>query len=130
VISIRAEPASAVIRFAGKLVSNPFELRRPPGAELAEVDVEAPNHWGQRLQVPLATGGAWVIALQAQDRPSSVSRPAPRRPLTRVKTGARPRAQLELRPPSAGQAKTRVKPKTKTKAQDLGDEDVLANPYH
>jgi serine/threonine-protein kinase len=70
-LQIRALPPEAVITVGGEKVSNPFELKREPGAGELDVEISAPDHTPQRFKVPLAESGRWMISLVRADEPST-----------------------------------------------------------
>jgi serine/threonine-protein kinase len=65
-ISIRVTPATAKIAVDGVDVGNPYEVRQKAGTGTARVEISAPKHLSQTIDVPLAEGGSWVIALQPE----------------------------------------------------------------
>jgi serine/threonine-protein kinase len=108
-ILIKASPSSAAIQFDGKDVGNPFELKRPAGEGEVEAEVSAPGYTPQRIQIPLATGGRYLVGLH----PVPPVAPAPAEKVQKKKK----------RP------KKKKKPRRDPKSKELGDDDVLDNPY-
>ena len=107
-VVIRAAPLGATIRFDGKVVQNPFELRGRPEKRQVQVDVSAPEHRPQSFSVGLEEGGRWTIALE-------------RLP------GKAPDAGKLVRRPRRPRLKRHPSPKTKTK-QVINN--LFTNPYN
>jgi hypothetical protein len=107
VLSIRATPPQAVIRFDGQWVTNPFWQRRPPLDGEKEVVVSAPGCKTQRFKVSLSQGGTWEIGLKSLTLPPSSPLPQRARGLTKAAS------------PSANALAH----------ESLDDDDVLNNPY-
>jgi serine/threonine-protein kinase len=62
-IGARAAPAGATITLDGTPMENPFELQRPAREGTAQLKISAPGHQTQSVDVPLARGGHWTVAL-------------------------------------------------------------------
>jgi len=62
-ILVRVSPAQSTITVDGKQVANPFELERAPSERELKVNIDAPGHVAQQLNVPLSQSGRWEISL-------------------------------------------------------------------
>lgn len=83
-ILIKVTPVNASIALDGKAVTNPYEVRREAGEGKLQAMISAPGHVSQRIEIPLAEGGSWVIALD-RDGATPVEDPLPKAAVKKVK---------------------------------------------
>jgi serine/threonine protein kinase len=63
-VYLAAKPKHALIRFAGRRVTNPYTVKMPARQGYRQVTFSAVGFRSQSLDVALATGGRYVVALE------------------------------------------------------------------
>jgi hypothetical protein len=114
-VHIEVRPRSAVVKFDGKPVSNPYDVRLSPADREVEVVASADGFLSQSFAVSLKDGGRWTLALERApevkpDAAPTAKKVSRRRPRRRPRRRRRPKGK-------------RPKPKGKV------IEKLFTNPY-